>query len=933
MRKALSIALSFILVVTLTPIPLQRSYADSFQAASSDTLQEAQSLELQASSDSDEVKILQSRTFKPGVVSKVSIDVEGTVVWSSTKPGVASVETIDNAGEITCHASGTAIIIADCVTIGKKYGFKVIVNDPKAVALSKKAITLKTGKKAQLKLSNAEASKVKWASKNKKVATVTKAGVVQAKKAGKTTVVATYNGKKYTCKVTVKKGETTPTITVTKLTQGSKSAVASQNSAATIGSLKKDGYEVDIPAGAFDQDTQVTVTVKDDKIDVTAAGKSAVRLDEMATIKVALTGPVPADQMDDWRGVYHFDGEDNCISADLEQLSKGVAQYEVAFLTQSGGDLAAQAEGELSTQGLDPRTWFSAKKLTDAEKKALVAHAEAVYEYSKDTQNALVQKFIEKSFGKVADDLGFPEGDKGRDRIMKQLGKSADLLTLVRAASEGDESTFTSKATEMVTNVLIENADSTKVGWLATAAGTVPEVLQNVKDGDYKGASKAVAKAVASNMPGVQQVQFAAAITEVCIDFYVDSETEAAYKAYSGMVKEGGWGYSAAQAQSSSWEIIEQQMAAPLRQMNDRAVKAYAEAHNMLPYEVPKETQESIRAMVKNNIIKQFESRRLNDAAIEQREKDTLELFTYIEKEGLMNRNDLSVGFDLFDDYELRVHRLLSLRNTITEMMGGKTYAELTGHGENSLGSAENVKAYNFEHMAKLIAVWVENGWTPGGNAVMGRQAVAKELAKLGVGVKLLPGNSYEMTVILDEDAWTYEPSTAQFSLEGIFDGTPTWISSDKKIATVDKSGMVTALKPGTVTITAKYGSKEYDCKLTVKRKTQAEASDYRLNVSEIHLTNYSDTYYVWLCKKSDPDTPINAKDSDDPRINDVAWQFCVNPTPSEVSYIGMYSEKTYKWSVEAFSLTPTNGYAYIVCQYHGVKYKCKVYVEVPAIE
>ena len=44
------------------------------------------------------------------------------------------------------------------------------------------------------------------------------------------------------------------------------------------------------------------------------------------------------------------------------------------------------------------------------------------------------------------------------------------------------------------------------------------------------------------------------------------------------------------------------------------------------------------------------------------------------------------------------------------------------------------------------------------------------------------------------------------------------WSSSNKKIAKVSSKGKITALKKGSATITAKYDSKSYKCKLTVKQ-------------------------------------------------------------------------------------------------------------------
>lgn len=72
------------------------------------------------------------------------------------------------------------------------------------IALSKSKTTLMLGKSTTLKLKGAKASKVKWSSSKKSVATV-KNGKVKTKKAGTTTITAKYKGKKYKCKVTVTK--------------------------------------------------------------------------------------------------------------------------------------------------------------------------------------------------------------------------------------------------------------------------------------------------------------------------------------------------------------------------------------------------------------------------------------------------------------------------------------------------------------------------------------------------------------------------------------------------------------------------------------------------------------------------------------------------------------------------------------------------------
>ncbi len=75
----------------------------------------------------------------------------------------------------------------------------------KKVALNKTSYQLTVGKTVKLKLKNSKAKNVKWSSNNKKVAKVSKNGLVKALKKGKATITAKYKGKKYKCKIRVVK--------------------------------------------------------------------------------------------------------------------------------------------------------------------------------------------------------------------------------------------------------------------------------------------------------------------------------------------------------------------------------------------------------------------------------------------------------------------------------------------------------------------------------------------------------------------------------------------------------------------------------------------------------------------------------------------------------------------------------------------------------
>lgn len=136
--------------------------------------------------------------------------------WKSSNTKIAAV---NSKGKVTGKKVGKAKVTvtmksgATATCTVKVQKAKVVT---KKLAISSKKLTLQKGKKATLTVTRNPVSateKITWKSSNTKVATVTNKGVVKGKKAGKATITAkTSNGKKVTCKVTVKN----PSVTLVK---------------------------------------------------------------------------------------------------------------------------------------------------------------------------------------------------------------------------------------------------------------------------------------------------------------------------------------------------------------------------------------------------------------------------------------------------------------------------------------------------------------------------------------------------------------------------------------------------------------------------------------------------------------------------------------------------------------------------------------------
>lgn len=112
--------------------------------------------------------------------------------------------------------------------------------------LSKAKATMEVDSKLTLKLGDIKAADITWTSSDKKIATVSKA-VITAKAEGTATITATYEKKKYTCKVTVvdsnkeEKATPTPKPNKNEPTMGQKNALKKAKTYLEAMPFSKDG--------------------------------------------------------------------------------------------------------------------------------------------------------------------------------------------------------------------------------------------------------------------------------------------------------------------------------------------------------------------------------------------------------------------------------------------------------------------------------------------------------------------------------------------------------------------------------------------------------------------------------------------------------------------------------------------------------------------
>lgn len=126
------------------------------------------------------------------------INVSGNYKWSSANKRILRVK----GKKITPRKAGKTYIRGIKKAKGKKFVKRIwiVVKNP---YINKKRVTLASGKQLKLKVTGTKV--LRWKSSDKRIATVSSAGIVKGKKGGTVRITATgKNKKKYTCIVKVK---------------------------------------------------------------------------------------------------------------------------------------------------------------------------------------------------------------------------------------------------------------------------------------------------------------------------------------------------------------------------------------------------------------------------------------------------------------------------------------------------------------------------------------------------------------------------------------------------------------------------------------------------------------------------------------------------------------------------------------------------------
>ena len=433
---------------------------------------------------------------------------------------------------------------------------------------------------------------------------------------------------------------------------------------AEIGNLKKDGWIVSVPAGAFDGDVSVIVAKASESedallttpIDISVEGMEQVRLNRSVKITMKLDKKnIPDAESFDRTVMAYWNGSEwEPIIPDPVRLSEGYLEFETWHFSS-----------------------YSGKLMNREEQIKLYAHKMAVDSVSNEVKDPTYIEKIKAVCNDYFDGVGLYASET-REIIIDRALEMNIIPTTQELASKGDMEALTyecgrilAEATiDMVQeNPLVKESLMEGLGKL----GTLTQGAEALYNGDYKTAVVEFTDlgvtlfggAAGGAVTAIKSIgDLSKAAVEQGIMAWKDYEMECAYKSYAGLAKEGAYGYT---LNSGDWETLKIQMRGYYNRLLSEKKEAWRRLHgkdSLTNAEI-----NMLESYVEADLKEQFDKRLANEKLIEAKAAEYEKIIGSFKDANLLNRLDNGFKYDM--TIEQRLKSLFTIRQVILKMVGG----------------------------------------------------------------------------------------------------------------------------------------------------------------------------------------------------------------------------------------------------------------------
>lgn len=457
-----------------------------------------------------------------------------------------------------------------------------------------------------------------------------------------------------------------------------------------IGNLKKEGWTVSVPAGAFDASVSVTVAKASEgedalittPIDISVEGKEQVRLNQPVKITMKLDKKnIPDAESFDRTVMAYWNGSEwEPIIPNPVRLSEGYLEFETWHFSS-----------------------YSGKLMNREEQIKLYAHKMAVDSVSNEVKDPTYMEKIKAVCNDYFDGVGLYAGET-REIIINRALEMNIIPTTQELAAKGDIEALTYECGKILAeatvdmvqeNPLVKESLMEGLGKL----GTLTEGAEALYNGDYKTAVVEFTDlgvtlfggAAGGAVTAIKSIgDLSKAAVEQGIMAWKDYEMECAYKSYAGLAKEGSYGYT---LNSGDWETLKIQMRGYYNRLLSEKKEAWRRLHgkDSLTNAEIKMLEDYVEADLKE----QFDKRLANENLIEAKAAEYEELIGSFKDANLLNRLENGYKYDM--TIEQRLKSLFTIRQVILKMVGGDI---------SVFGSEKNRE----DNLSMAIAMWLGYG-------------------------------------------------------------------------------------------------------------------------------------------------------------------------------------------------------------------------------
>lgn len=458
----------------------------------------------------------------------------------------------------------------------------------------------------------------------------------------------------------------------------------------TLGNLSTEGIEVEIPAGAFSEETPVKLMNPDEvpkyvsaqmtgfgaPIEISVEGRDSVRLLQPVTIRMKYDPAALGEDLE--TGALYF----GYFNGKEWQYVKPVVDTENHVMTFTTSHFSLFGQAKITVD----------QRIEQYTKNAALAS------WAQEQTNSVTNEALERVIDHILKDKLKISDENLNGKIINSILKDDEWGGMLEGLAGSDPEKINQNLNVLIGKKIVDNVPASRLssalGGLTSDFGVATvqkasEAAGYLAEGRTTDAARILGEHIADQFLITSVGKIAVTAINNQISSWKNEEVEAAYQAYKNGASSSvpWWGY---QVEKNNFDDVWSQMGGAARQLEIEAIakqeKVRKEA-GMPPLEDSE--KDRIRSMVAKDLKLQFEERAKKDVEIEKKKAEFDLIMKMYKDSGFMEKGRW--GWDQSFELEQRMDLLVHFKDKLLKDTGRTFIKPGNGHGDEAI-SVEELK-------------------------------------------------------------------------------------------------------------------------------------------------------------------------------------------------------------------------------------------------